>query len=231
MKKLLVILMVVLSVQSARAENILGVGYQYGVFHLGNINRTVYAYNYTRQWLTQSMAYFHTMPGVQVHYSHVKEFWGLEFNVNTMGQTNEAYGIETSSGLEAHRKIKMGLFCWGAGASVILKRTEHLMLGFSLTFDHMRLSGTTEYSNPLESEYMRVIVEKCWSNSIRVNLGWFPIERVGLTLRPFVMLPYRKANTEGLMYYLQGDYNTQRTSVWNYGCTLNLTFRFGYIEF
>lgn len=230
MKKLITIsaMFVCMHVVHAQSYGMLGIGYQVGVFHLANINRTVYTYNYTRQWLTQKMPYFENAKGYQLHFATMPGNWGIDLAISTLAETNEAYGIETATGLEAHREIFVRQLSWSYGFRYVVKEGDHTEIGFTLSIDRNRLIANTGYTNGQESTYMRCVLEKTWGNTLRINLSWFPVNAVGLSVRPFVTLPWGKVNTEGLIYYLNGDYNTQRGYAWNYGCTLNLTFRFGH---
>jgi len=231
MKKLFFLFLLAFATFSLRAEGILGIGYQVGVTHLGNINRLVYTYNYTRPWLSQEMPFFKYAKGYQISFAFLSKNWGLEAGVSTLVETNEAYGIETATGLEAHRQIHVAQIAYSYGFRRVLKQTDHTEFGFTLSIDRNRLTAWTSYTNGQDEDFMRCLLEKTWGNTLRLNFSWFPAKPIGLSLRPFINLPWGHVNTEGLMWYITGDYNTQRGYAWNYGCTACLTFRFGHDKY
>jgi hypothetical protein len=229
-RRSIIVFLFVLSVVTVRAEAILGFGYQFGFFQFGNINRTVNTYNYSRPWLDQKMNYFGFMQGYQLQLGWEGKHWGFEGDANLLSRSHVAYGTEPASGLVGYRKIHLKLASWDFGITRIWAKDESMSIGYTVAFTMMKFSAFAIYANDASfanSQEELCISEATLANTLRLNISVFPLERVGISLRPYVMIPWHHVYTEGLMTYLQGDTNPQRSSLWNYGCTFNLTFRLG----
>src|SRR4051794_33637274 len=74
------------------------IGYRRNYMYLGNVNRNVYLYNYTRQWLTDKMEYFTGMKGLDVSWEKRWDQAGLEIGYHNLQQKNHAEGPEPDNG-------------------------------------------------------------------------------------------------------------------------------------
>lgn len=196
-----------------------------------NINRTVYSYNYARQWLSTAMPYFHVMKGYELSWQHRGETVGYEFVYGAIHETNIATGVEPNGGLTAFRKIRTRMGGISAGITFKIVDSKHLEIVPSLDFDLYLFSATTTYAN--ESTFAgasdeAVIGDAKFGNTLALNISLFATHWVGINIRPYYQLPWGKANVEGLAAYWGGSgTGNQRDSVKNFGISGSLIFEFG----
>ncbi len=230
MKKIVLFLPLFFTLFSLEAQNAFTFGIKYGYMKPNNINRTVYSYNYARQWLSEFMPYFNAMQGYEASWQHRGEKIGYEFVYGAIKEINIANGIEPA-GLTAYRKIKtrMGGLSTGITAKIIDKK--HIEIVPSLDLDLYLFSVWTTYSN--ESTFAGATEEGVISavkvgNTFAVNISLFATKWFGINIRPYYQLPWGKANVEGLAAYWGGSgTGNQRDSIKNYGISGSLIFQFG----
>ncbi len=231
MKKLLVILFFAAIAQTDFAQSSdFTFGIKYGWMHPDNINRTVYTYNYTRQWLSQKMDYFKLMKGWEASWQFRGKSMGLECIMDNMHATNIANGVEPTGGSIGYRKIKVGMGGISFGASGYFMKSKHLEIVPSFDFDfnffgvHDWYANNSNFTNGQET----TDTEKFkMGNTFAINFSLFATKWLGINIRPYYCLPWGKVNSEGLMYNLQGDQNVQRESIRNYGVSASLIIGIG----
>lgn len=231
MKKLLLSILFVFPFVILPAQNAFTFGIKYGWMEPSNINRTVYSYNYARQWLTQKMPYFGMLHGIEFSWQHRGETVGYELVYSRLRETNNAYGLEPTGGLMGYRKIKIGMGGLSAGLTLKLISRPHFEVVPSLDLDLHLLSGTTTYSNDAGfagATEEAVIADLKFANTFAINVSLFATEWVGINIRPYYQVPWGKANVEGLAAYWGGSgTGTQRENVRNYGVSGSLILAFG----
>ncbi|CAN5302763.1 hypothetical protein BH09BAC5_BH09BAC5_04150 [soil metagenome] len=230
MKKVfLVIFLFTLSV-SASAQLYVSFGKKYGWIHPDNLNRTVYTYNYTRQWLDQKMNYFKDLKGWEATIQGQDERVGLEVIASHLGQINIAHGIEPSGGLTGYRKIKLGIGGLSFGLTAVVVQKKHLEIAPAIDFDMHYFRVITTYSNDetfAGATGLLVVQKFKFANTFALNCNLFATKWLGIDVRPYIQLPYGKINIEGLMNELQGDENTQRERMMNYGISASIVLALG----
>jgi hypothetical protein len=215
-----------------QAQNAFTFGKKYGVMnHLNNINRTVYSYNYARQWLTQKMPYFRMMNGYEASWQHRGETIGYELIYSAIKETNEAFGLEPNGGLMGYRKIRIGIFGISAGMTAKLYEKKHIEIMPAFDLDWNMFYGETTYSNDAGfsgASAERVIGKIKLASTFAVNFSLFATRWFGINIRPYYQLPFGKTNVEGLAAYWDGSgTGNQRDRVRNYGISGSVIFEFG----
>ncbi len=231
MKKATLVLLLSFAFVAATGQNAFTFGIKYGWMEPDNINRTVYSYNYARQWLTQKMPYFGMMRGIEFSWQHRGKMIGYELVYSRLRETNNAYGLEPTGGLMGYRKIKLGMGGLSAGFTLKLISLPHFEVVPSFDFDLHLLSATTTYSNDAGfagAEEETVIADLKFANTFAINVSLFATEWIGINIRPYYQVPWGKANVEGLAAYWGGSgTSVQREDVRNYGVSGSLILAFG----
>lgn len=231
MKKIILSILFSFTLLCLDAQNAFTFGIKYGVMKPSNINRTVYSYNYARQWLTQKMPYFGMMKGFEFSWQHRGETIGYELVYSRLRETNNAYGLEPTGGLMGYRRIKLGMGGLSLGVTAKIIDKKHLEVVPSLDFDLYLLSATTTYSNDAGfagASEEAVVADIKFANTFAINFSLFATQWFGINIRPYYQLPWGKANVEGLAAYWGGSgTGNQRESARNFGISGSVIFEFG----
>lgn len=175
----------------------LGVSREYPDWN--NVNRQVYVYNYTRQWLTQPMAYFGQASGVHLGVGNVLGKVGMRTELYYLWESNEAYGLEPATGFTGYRVIRWSTFGTRFCLQYLPITHRFLETGLEVGLEIPMVSMTSRYRNPDLGE------QTFDSFFLDVPLGWsigwpihfYPLERVGLLARPYVHIPFRAVDVDG----------------------------------
>jgi hypothetical protein len=232
MKKLnLLILFVCFAIVPALSQDVFSFGKKYGMMSPNNINRTVYSYNYARQWLTQKMPYFGRMEGYEMSWQHMGEGLGYQASFSRIKEVNNAFGLEPTGGLNGYRKIRLSYGGLSFGLNHILTQKKHFELVPSLDFDLHFLIVTTTYSNDAAfagASEEGVVAKLKMANTLALNFRFFVTQWFGISIRPYGQLPWGKVNVEGLAAYWGGSgTGAQRESIRNYGLSASVFLEFG----
>lgn len=211
-------------------QSALSISYKASIFQPDNVNRTVYTYNYARQWLDQKMDYFKMMQGWDLRYSIQTKGKGFEFGVNRMRASNEATGIQTN-GQRGYRKIALKSGSAFVGITRRFYAKKYLHLSYTLSLDWMGFKGFTYYAQGSKDFGAS---EGGFKNNRFANTGGlnflFPFGKyVGLQIRPYYQQPWSRANVEGLGEAISGaaGSGTKREYIGNYGCTVGFRIVLG----
>lgn len=231
MKKIFYTLAAILIFVNLPAQNAFTFGKKYGIMHPDNINRTVYSYNYARQWLTQKMPYFSMMEGYEASWQHRGEIIGYEIVYSILTAKNDAYGLEPTGSQMGYRRISLTRGGLAGGFTFKILDKKHLEIVPAIDFDLHYFSGTTTYSN--DATYAGatpegVIFKFKLANTFAINCSLMATKWFGINIRPYYQMPWGKTNVEGLAAYWGGSgTGAQRESIKNYGVSASVIFEFG----
>lgn len=218
------------SISSKGQQSALSISYKASMFQPDNVNRTVYTYNYARQWLDQKMDYFEMLQGWDIRYNVQNKGKGFEFGINRMRASNEATGIQTN-GQRGYRKISLKSGSAFVGITKRFYSRKHFQLSYTLSLDWMGFKGYTFYAQgskdfgPSEGGFKNNRLANTGGLNILIPFGKY----FGLQLRPYYQQPWSRANVEGLGEAISGasGSGTKREFIGNYGCLVGLRFVLG----
>lgn len=193
----------------ANAQGNFEIGYSFGYMNSPNLNRSVYVYNYTRQWLTDKMDYFNGGKGWYVSYAKIYDHVGCEFGFSTFRERNIASGLEPTTGKVAYRRISRGSNGFYLGIPIRIVNTEHLEINFVPTADMEWNYVNTDYTHDgsfekiEESEGMGGGFKL--GSSAGIALRFFPLNWLGVSAKPFVAFSYTKTDVGDVQRVLQGS--------------------------
>jgi hypothetical protein len=179
------------------------IGYRMNHIYLGNVNRNVYLYNYTRQWLTDEMEYFTGMKGLEVSWEKRWDNAGLEFGYHNLQQKNHAEGPEPDAGGQlGQRDIMVGMIGLTCGPTVYLGGSDHfeLKVGASLDADWFRINTSYNKGNP-----ELIVKDAKLGSTLWVGTNLYASRRLGVGVKAYYQFFYKnKVDIGGMPYYFQG---------------------------
>ena len=176
-------------------------------FNAPNLNRTVYVYNYTRQWLTNKMDYFNGGKGWTMYYGVLYDHIGIGLGIGHNRQTNTSNGIEPVSGTMAYRQIIYTSTRLFADIPVRLVNKKHLEINYVPSIEAVNNSLMTKYRHDADMknpETIQATGQYNWGTTQSIAFRYFPTNWFGVSVKPFATLNLKQTPVNDLQVYLQG---------------------------
>ena len=181
-------------------------GYQKAEVYLGNVNRQIYVYNFTRPWLSQKMDFITDMQGGFIGYGFKNNKFGSDLYFSRIANKNTANGIEASTGTMGERTIRAANNTMGWGGYYYLINKYKLSIGLGISIDGAFFTTATTYRNKElgESAYKITSMDPMLGHSFSLPVHLFLTQWLGVYLQPYYQFFYSKAKVEGIADELQG---------------------------
>lgn len=204
--KFIITLFLICTSTLIQAQGNFEVSYNLGRFNSPNLNRTVYVYNYTRQWLDVKMDYFNATKGYTVYYGALYDNVGIGFGIGHNRQTNIAHGLEPVTGTIGYRKIMYTSTRLFADLPIRIINAKHLEINYVPSIEAVNNSLVTQYGHDAEFkniEKNEATGKYLWGTTQSIAFRFFPVSWFGLSVKPFATLNLSKTDINELMGYLQ----------------------------
>ena len=181
-------------------------GYRTGFPALSNINREVYIYNYTRQWLDKKMDFFNQLNGGEIGYGWVFRHFGMYASFQAQWKNNTAYGIEPGTADTGFRVITPMIY--GTDLAFqwypVNSRYIEMGLGGSINLSAFRIPLVYRNSgDKTQSERIPGATGLMPSSTFSLQINFYPIRRLGIMVRPYYQVFYSGGDVSPMFYELQ----------------------------
>ena len=211
------------------AQGYFQLSYDRASYECDNLNRSVYVYNYTRQWLTNKMDYFGHSQGFQMSYGYLRESLGFEIGLIQHFETHKAWGLEPDSGHDGYRRFEYYNYGYYIAFPLRFVHEEKVDFIFWPAFKMTKNSINLTYAtNPEFDNANSETVVNQGSPGIDLGLAvrYFPLKWLGFELRPNLGFNFHQADVSPVQIYLQGAWSSAYfyDSFMRKGITFSLIF-------